>query len=343
MRADAAAKPLNLFYVAADLGRASRRDRLPWRLARRLAPASFRPSGQTRAFLNLVAGLRALGIPHRVNDHAHARAHPEELCCLVGKRRVMTARAWENPLLVGPCVFDHPLDCPELLERWAVRRLLVPGEWMRAMCEPHWGGLVRAWPAGIDTALWSPPEDGAERDLDVLVYEKVLWDREAALPRLLEPVLAELRRRRLRHAVVRYGTYEPEAYLALLRRSRSMVFLSEHETQGLACQEALSAGVPVAAWETGSFWKDPKYYPHRVAFSPVTSVPWWDERCGVRFDAPGRIAAALDELEEKRASGALDPRGWVLENLTLERCAASFAEHAREAESLGESAGGAVS
>ena len=29
--------------------------------------------------------------------------------------------------------------------------------------------------------------------------------------------------------------------------------------------------------------EDPSYYPHKVTFEPVTSVPYWDERCGKVF------------------------------------------------------------
>jgi glycosyltransferase involved in cell wall biosynthesis len=332
-------KPLSLFYAETDLDRWLRKERLPWRLLARATGRSRRPGGQTRVFLNLVAGLNALGVPHRVNDFAHAQEHPEELCCVLGRRRLLESRSWTNPLLVGPCVFDHPLDSPRLFERFRIRRLLVPGEWMRRMCEPHWGRIVHAWPVGIDTGHWTPPEPDASRDIDVLVYDKVLWDRPTTVPRVLGPVLVELDRRGLRHVVVRYGRYEPDRYRALLRRSRLMVFLCEHETQGLAYQEALASGVPLLVWDAQSCWKDPTYYPHRVDFSPVSPVPYWDDRCGVRFDAPERFAPALDRLEARRVSGDLDPRGYVLENLTLEQCASAFVEHAAAAASAEDSRG----
>ncbi len=326
--------PLNLFYTAGDLDRLLRQDRFPWRLIRRIGPRSYQPGGQTRVFMNLVAGLRALDIPHRINDFNYARRHPEDLCCILGKRRMLESRSWDSPLLVGPCVYDHPIDSPQLFEKWKVRRLLVPGEWMRRMCEPHWGSRVYAWPVGIDTDYWTPAGTDAKRDIDVLVYDKILWDRRAAVPRILGPVLAEIDRRRLRHAVIRYGRYEPDQYRGVLARSRCMVFICEHETQGLAYQEALSAGVPLLAWHSASFWKDPKYYPHKVVFSPVSGVPYWDDRCGVRFSAPDGFADALDQLEARLASGDLDPRTFILETLSLEKCAAAFAEHAAAAGSV---------
>lgn len=321
---------LNLFYLSSTLDRWLPRDGAIAAWSRRIG-AARRPSGQTRVFLNLTAGLSALGVPYRVNDFARARRHPHELCCIIGRRRAMSSAAWTNPLMIGPSVYDHPLDAPHLLTELQVRRLLVPGEWMRRMCEPYWGTSVFAWPVGIDTASWAPPQEVASRDIDVLVYDKILWNRDQTVPRVLGPVHAEINRRHLRHVVIRYGEYEPSAYRALLARAHAMVFVCEHETQGLAYQEALSCGVPVVAWHSNAFWQPPAYYPDRVHFSPVTGVPYWDARCGVRFTEPDGFGGALDQLELDRAAGRLDPRGYVLDNLTLEKCAAAFVEHAAAA------------
>ena len=44
-----------------------------------------------------------------------------------------------------------------------------------------------------------------------------------------------------------------------------MIFLCEHETQGIAYQQALSRNVPILAWDRGGDWQDPTYYPERVS------------------------------------------------------------------------------
>ena len=36
-----------------------------------------------------------------------------------------------------------------------------------------------------------------------------------------------------------------------------MIFLVEHETQGIAYQEAMACDVPILAWDQGN-WLDPK-------------------------------------------------------------------------------------
>jgi len=322
---------LNLFYAEPDLDRWLPLDRFPRKIIRRILNGPHRPGGQMRVFLNLSAGLKLLDLPFRVNDFKHARRHPEELCCVLGKRNMLESCQWTNPLMIGPSVFDHPIDCPQLFEKWRVRRLLVPGEWMRLMCKPNWGPHVFDWPVGIDTNHWTTANPGTDRDIDVLVYDKLRWDRANAEKRILNPVLAELNRRKLHHVKIRYGQYDPENYRALLGRTRCMVFLCEHETQGIAYQEALSSGVPVVAWDHQTFWTDPNYYPEKVSFSPVSAVPYWDKRCGTRFATPEKFPEALDLLEAARIAGVLNPRAYILENLSLEKCSGDFVRHVEAA------------
>jgi hypothetical protein len=109
-----------------------------------------------------------------------------------------------------------------------------------------------------------------------------------------------------------------------------MIFLCEHETQGIAYQQALACGVPILAWDKGGPWQDPAYYPGRVVFEPVTSVPYWDERCGRRFSGSLDVAGSWDLFWEDVVAGRLHPREYVLDNLTLERCARAYLEIARD-------------
>src|SRR6266853_3793648 len=103
-----------------------------------------------------------------------------------------------------------------------------------------------------------------------------------------------------------------------------MVFICEHETQGLAYEQALSCGVPVLAWDRGGCWQDSEFYPHKVRFEPVSSVPYWDERCGMKFVEVAEFPARLDEFWERAGRNGFRPRDYILENLTLEICAQRY-------------------
>jgi glycosyltransferase involved in cell wall biosynthesis len=277
-----------------------------------------------RVFLNLCAGLDILGIPYRVNQYRHIERHPDELACIIGKPHVLNKIHWRNPILFGAAVYSHPLSDPDLLKRLPVRKVLVPGEWMRKMCEPYYGEAVAAWPVGIDTESWKRDRDTLKR-YDFLIYDKVLWEHEKCEATLIEPIRQELRRRGLTYSEIRYGYYEEETFREGLRNCKAMIFLCEHETQGIAYQQALACGVPILAWDRGGCWQDPAFYPHRVKFGPVTSVPYWDERCGRKFV---NLVEFPEQLSEFWASlPNYSPRDYILENLTLEICARKYLGH----------------
>jgi glycosyltransferase involved in cell wall biosynthesis len=268
--------------------------------------------------------LDILGIPYRINGYRYIERHPDELACIIGKPHVLNKTHWRNPILFGAAVYSHPLADPDLLKRLPVRKILVPGEWMRQMCEPYYGDTVVDWPVGIDTDSWTRDPDN-QKTFDFLLYDKVRWEHENYRATLIEPIRQELSRRGFTYSEIRYGYYQEETFREMLRRCRAMIFLCEHETQGIAYQQALACDIPILAWDRGGYWQDPEFYPHRVKFGPVTSVPYWDERCGRTF-------ADAAEFPERLSQFCVDlthysPRDYILQNLTLEICARKYLEH----------------
>lgn len=316
---------LNLFYQEPEVDRWLPFDRYPRRLIRRLVRGIQRPGGQMRVFLNLCAGLDRIGAQYRVNDYHHVRKHPRELACVLGKPFVLDKFAWENPILFGAAVHSHPIDDPKLLTRLPVKKILVPGQWMREMCYPYWGEAVDVWPVGIDTELWCPTQP-EQKSIDVLLYDKVRWDYEKYDRLLIEPIRSLLQKSGRSFEEIRYGCYREEDFRSALLRARVMIFLCEHETQGIAYQQALSCGVPILAWDRGGPWRDPAYFPRRVTFGPVTSVPYWDERCGCRFSNTSNFAEVWEQFWNDAEAGNYRSRDFILENLTLEKCARAYVE-----------------
>ena len=317
--------PLNIFYEEPDPDRWFPLDRYPRRLVRRLVRGPAQPGGAERVFLNLCAGLDRIGVPYRANDYRHIRRNPEELACVVGKPFVLDKIPRQTPILFGTSIYSHPLDDPELPRRRPIRRVLVPCPWVRDMFAEVWPGRVQVWPVGIDTDRWAPAAD-AGRDIDVLIYDKISWQRERLVRELIEPLHAELRRRGLRVQTLRYGTYREDDLHALRLRSRSMVYLSRHETQGIAAQQMLASDVPLFVWDEGGLWQDPKYAPHLVRFGPVSSMPFWDERCGTKFRGPADMVEAFGRFWPAVEAGSFAPRAFMLENFTLAKRAQAYVE-----------------
>jgi glycosyltransferase involved in cell wall biosynthesis len=319
---------LNLFYEEPDGDRWLPFDRFPRRIVRRVLRGEPAIGGQQRISLNLRAGLDRLGVRYRFNDYDHARRNPHELVCIIGKAHILDKVEWKNPILFGAAVFSHPLDDPHLFERLPVRKVLLPGAWMKEMWRLYWDEPVAVWPVGIDTDRWRPA-DAAQKRFDILLYDKVRWDHERYESSLIEPIRGRLRQAGRSFREIRYGAYRETEFEAALAQCRAMVFLCEHETQGIAYQQALAAGVPILAWDRGGYWQDPAYFPDKVKFQPVTSVPYWDERCGRTFAAIEAFDDAWRRFWDELQSGRYDPRAYIIENLTLEKCAQHYLHHAQ--------------
>jgi len=320
---------LNLFYKEPEGDRWLPCDRYPRRVMRRLVHGPKQPGGMERYFLNLKDGLDRLSVPNSVNSMRCARADRKAPVCIVGKSIVLSERTWKNPILFGPAVASHPIDDMAAFAELPIRKILVSCDWLKAMYRPHLDIPVEVWPSGIDTYTWHPHPAPA-KDVDVLVYDKIRWDREQMRPALLQPILSRLNASGLRVEVIRYGYYREAEFRQLLAQSSAMIFLVEHETQGFAYLQTLSCDVPIFAWDRGGPWQDPSYYPHKVTFEPVTSVPYWDDRCGMKFKDACEFAARWDDFWEHVKAGCFAPRNYVLENLTLEKCAGGYVEIARE-------------
>jgi len=319
---------LNIFYEEPDGDRWLPFDRYPRRIVRRLWRGAPQARGQKRVFLNLCAGLDRVDIRYRVNDYAYAKKNFNELVCIIGKPMVLNKMDWKNPILFGAAVFSHPTDDPHLFERLPVRKVLVPGGWMKEMWKVAWDEPISVWPVGIDTDCWQPSEV-ARKPFDVLLYDKVLWDHERNETLLIDPIRRRLSESGRSFKEIRYGSYREEEFQSALAKCRTMIFLCEHETQGIAYQQALSCNVPIFAWDGGGYWQDPDYFPHKVKFRPVTSVPYWDDRCGRKFASIEQFDEAWPQFWDEFQSSRFSPRNYVLENLTLEKCANLYIQHVR--------------
>jgi glycosyltransferase involved in cell wall biosynthesis len=175
---------------------------------------------------------------------------------------------------------------------------------------------------GIDTRRWRPVA-GSRKPFDCLIYDKILWNRDRVVPALLDPIRDELARRGLSFVELRYGCYDEDRYEEVLRQCRFMVFLCEHESQGIAYQECLSCGVPILAWDQG-WCLDPNRSTWHQSDIPATSVPYFDARCGMTFRDVHEFAGKLTVFLDLDRSGAFAPRDYVVEHLSLEKSAATF-------------------
>jgi hypothetical protein len=309
-------KTVLLFFEDHVTDRWVRGDRHLKRLARRAYHTFTRRQKVTGFqvwYQLLVRALRDAGYDVRTNDYRLARRHPEHPVGVTGYPHIMDGWSLPNPAVLGPGLFDHPKVAPGLMEDPRYRSYIVTCDWMKRMFEPYYGDRCVSWHAGIDLAEW-PDTRPLKKPVDVLIYDKIRWERDRYEPGLLEPVRRHLESRGLKVEYVRYKFYDHATYRDLLRRSRSMLFLCEHETQGMAYQEALASNVPVLAWDNG-FWQDPERLRYEAGPVPVTSVPYFSEECGERFGDIGEFEEVFERFWSRLDS--YEPRAYVARELSF--------------------------
>lgn len=318
-------RPFFLFYEEPDPDRWFRGDRHPRRLIRRLLRGRPRPGGVMRWFLNLQAGLDRLGFAYRLNDYRGLRRTPGAVAHVVGKPQVIDQIPAGHPIVYGPGVAAHPFE-NDFWGRADLQLILLSCDWFKRMYDADLPRPIRTavWPAGVDTDLWRPPAVRPGRH--VLVYDKIRWRRDHYEPGLLQPIVDRLRKEDWTVTHLRYGSYREEDFQRLLQEVSAMVFLCEHETQGFAYLQTLATGVPILAWDRGGFWQDPSMYPERVRFAPVTSVPYFDARCGERFAELAEFQAAVGPFLGRVAAGTYRPREYVTERFDLAMQAKAYLE-----------------
>jgi hypothetical protein len=194
------------------------------------------------------------------------------------------------------------------------KKYIVTCDWMRKLFEEDFGDACVDWRAGIDVSQWKDVS-GEEKKIDFLIYDKIRWDRDRLEGELLGRVQSELASRGLTSQVLRYGFYDYKAYADALKNSRAMIFLCEHETQGMAYQECLASNIPILAWDFG-IWKDPLAQVCSDKPIHASSVPYFSPQCGEKFRRGDDFGEVLDRFQSRLFS--YQPRTYVENSLSFE-------------------------
>jgi hypothetical protein len=296
-------------------------DRFVRPLARRVLRAPPVLGGVDKVFVNLCLGLDKISVKYEVNL-PFAEIRSDDRIGILGRGRTcLEGYEKANPLVAGIGLMTHPSEWPTLCEDYPVAKYLQHSAWTNEIYQSYFGDRCEIWPVGIDTSACKP--NGFTKAVDFLIYDKIHWQRERVSRELLGPIRRTLRSKGFSFEEIRYGSYRPADYSSALGRCRAMIFLCEHESQGLAYQECLSCDVPILAWDQGQYL-DPNRFSWGVPDIPATSVPYWDERCGLKFKDASEFTVRLDEFLDRQSGGGFAPRDYVVENLTLEKCARRF-------------------
>jgi glycosyltransferase involved in cell wall biosynthesis len=318
-------KSVLLFYKEYEADRFFKYDRYLKRILRPLYHAFHHRQKKTGFAVSFDLMRRALtkaGYKVRVNDYQLARGNPAYPVGLVGFPILLENWDLPNPAVLGPSLYDHPMLAPRLFDNPHFRKYAVLAPWTKDMYAPVYGERCFCWFAGIDLEEW-PDLSDMPKSYDFLIYDKVRWDHDLYQKDLIDPIVRALEARGLTYRRVRYKMHDHTTFRDMLAGARGFLFLCEHETQGIAYQEAMASGVPVLAWDRG-VWADPLWKKFGDAPPPASSVPFFSEACGETFEGTEDFTDALDRFASKQAS--YRPRLYVAKELDPARSAEIYAD-----------------
>jgi len=274
-------------------------------------------SGFYSWYQRLIKSLKIKGFNVIENNFDLARQNPNYPVGFVGTPIALKNWDLPNPVILGPSMYDHPRLNPNLMKDKRFDKYLFTCQWLLDIFKTFYGNKCALWYAGIEIGKWIDAKK-FHKDIDVLIYNKLRWAKGIKQQFLLDPIKEDLENRKLNYYILNYGNISHEQYIDLLKRSRSMIFLCEHETQGMAYQEALSMNVPVLAWDPG-YWVDPLWEIFSEKPVKSTSVPQFSDKCGLRFAKIFHYKDTFDKFWNDKDN--YEPRKFVQNNLSLEKSA----------------------
>lgn len=310
----------HFFTEALKKGARRVRDRV------RPAPAFFRSAyrGHFAVTRSLVEGLAKAGIPsnynpRRLQDVAGTVVVLSGLAAL--RQAIELKRAGRIArLLAGPNLVEFPSDARDLVCAPEVDVCITPGP---LTCDiyvedcPELAGRCKPWPAGVDTAFWTP-RDAREARRGVLVYDKQINGATAPVA----PYAALLTARGHAVTTLQYGSYTRERFREALAESALMVGFSAAESQGIAWAEAWSMDVPTLLWYTDSHvFNHPR---GRGRVFRTSTAPHLTDATGRFFRSPEEFQRLVADWEAGRLETS--PRAWVLAHMSDEACARRLCE-----------------
>lgn len=267
---------------------------------------------------NFIKSMRSVGCEIRKINSLNDVIDDEIIVCLGEHTKDLMNYKLTNDLIAGIGLMTHPLENLDFFKIPNLKAYLQHSLWTKNIYEEFINQKVEVWHSAIDTDFWKSKTKNKE--IDFLIYKKFLWNNESN-EKLMKVILDKLSINGLSYRILTYGNYKHVEYKRLLNKSKAMIFLCEHESQGLAYQEALSMNLPVLAWNQG-YWLDPNWINEKKI--QASSVPYFDSRCGETFKT-------IDEFDIKYKKfisqiNLYKPREFAIEKLSFESSGKRFLE-----------------
>lgn len=269
----------------------------------------YNQNGPGKVIKNLKLGLDKLDINYEENPSVVNQE--DKIIALQWHPLVSSANP--NNLLIGPNVCTLPIDNGFIMSQ-KYKKCVVPSPLVGDKYA-QWISREKlfVWPVGIDTDFFSD-KSKEEKQFDCLIYFKRRDFND------LKVITNLLKEHNQTFNIISYGDYSENQFIELISKSKYGIVIDNTESQGIAIQEMMSCNLPLFVWDV-TMWVD-RGSEHAC---PATSIPYWDDRCGIFEIDKDNIEKAFGIFLEK--FGFFKPRDYILENLTLGKKAQDLIEN----------------
>lgn len=269
---------------------------------------------------SLRAGLQEIGAAYRFNPWQHAVTPTvgvlqgtETLRWAIEQKR----KGFIQTIVAGPNIVVSPADEDNLIKREGIDVIVVPSEWNKRWWltfDQALNDKTIVWPAGV-----IDHGEGRQPDGPCIIFSKNA--NEGLFHRIIETLWTH----KLSITVLTYGQFTHHEYLALLKKARMLVYVSESESQGIALHEAWMANVPTLVLNRGYF----TYQGSRFE-DPTVGAPYLTAECGISFTGEHDFEQKLIEFQEKYET--FTPRRYSLAHFTTAISARKYLDIVESAE-----------
>ena len=156
-------------------------------------------------------------------------------------------------------------------------------------------------------------------DYDCIIYYK------ARHPSYLDFCLTIIEENRLRYRLFRYGTYDRNDYITTLTRTKFVIWIGSHESQGFGLEECLATNTPIYLFDAPSMkseYNGQYFYDKMPQKLLATSAPYWNEQCGVKVYTNDEFIQQFPAFQANFAS--YSPADYAQRTLTDRVCFQRF-------------------
>lgn len=185
---------------------------------------------------------------------------------------------------------------------------IQPSEWAADVWAKHYKYTtlpVIPYAFGVNTEQFKPNNE--ETRTEVILYYK------RRLPCELQLVKDFLKSKDITPHIFNYvQRYKQQDYIKVLQKCKWAFWLSAHESQGFALEEALSCDVPLLVWSAKSMKQE---YGSHFNDITATTVPYWSKECGEYFYEQHELEPTYNRFIESLST--YQPRKFVVGRLSL--------------------------